>query len=278
MADEYNNAYGQRAAQMGAFVRDRLPEFNGRFGTLQNSWDALQRSVDAAKGSTEAAQATSRAYNALLTAMKQSGATLGDDVGGVVTAYARVLEQIFKVKVVDDDRCDAVSCDPPSAPTAPSSDVVAAQALALKSAPPEYWWQAYFRRSSDGTYRRRTQGAYDVATDVPDNFWPGHGPTSDDALNSAGPNAVYTPAIHAGMEDLVSDIADSDAAVGALEATVRTIKAKIKLAESTLDEIARVKRSTIDALLSRPDDNFRFNSPSVDWLSHDAQLRVRLAA
>lgn len=279
-ADAYNQAYSERASQLTAYVRDKLPDFDVRYGRLQDAWNALQQSVDAAKDATGGAQATGLAYNALLDAMKQSGATLHDDVGGVVTAYTRVLDQIFKTKVVDDDRCDAVSCDPPSAPTGPSREVAQAQAEALKAGPPEYWWQAYFKRSSTGVYTRlpSTRGHYDVVTSVENNYWPGVGPTLDDALNSAGPNAVYTPSIHAGMVDLVSDVADSDAAVAALEGTIEIIKGKIRLTESTLDEIARLKRATVDAILRRPDDNFRFNAPSVDWLSHDSKLRVRLAA
>jgi len=278
MADAYNQGYSARAGQLSDYIQNKLPEFDTRYGRLHDAWNVLQQSVDAAHGATHAAQATGLAYNALLSAMKQSGSTLHDDVGGVVTAYSKVLNQVFQTKVIDDDRCDLVSCDPADAPTAPSSDVTDAQAQALQSGPPEYWWQAYFKRSAAGMYRRTTHGQYNVVTKVPDNYWPGHGPTADDALNSAGPNAVYTPTIHAGLVDLVGDIADSDADVAALEADIEVLRAKIKLTDSTLHEIARQKKAAIDAILQQPDENFKFNTPTVDWLSYDNTLHVRLAA
>lgn len=277
---EFESQYAALVSQLQAFDRDSMPDFDTQLQKLQAAWAALQAAVDAADTSVGVATTTGKTFNTLVANLNRSGRNIPKDLGNTVKTYVKVLERLFK-QSFDADACEDASCTPvPPPPPAPTP-----------LAPPTYWWQTHYTRAKHSgsavyagdryvyTRKEATLGNYKLVTPVPNNYWPGRGPANaDDRICSAGPDAVYTPTIHAGFSSLISDISNSEQTIKQLEATIASLSAKINLCDTTLAEIEHNKDVVIKALASAPDGNFTFKDPQLDWLSYDGKLRVRLAA
>lgn len=234
---------------------------------LDAQWEALNEHVAYTHASITSAQTAVEAHNAIVDSLKGSTGSLDADLSANLASYRAILEGLFKTSVEDDDRCTTEPCDAPR--------VAAAPPPVLTGGPPAYWFDAYFTRSGGGRYRR-IKGGYGVATAVPDNYWPGQGPTTDDRLNSAGPAAVYTPTIHAGLQLLVSDTAATENNIVRIQRLIASIENDLATAASTLADIERKKQDALRAVVADPDDNFAFAAPTPDWLSYDGRLVARL--
>ena len=234
---------------------------------LQAQWDDLQAQVRQLQPRLQGAYDAVGGHNAWADWIRRKTAPLDGDVAGAVAAYRAALERLLSVAVQDDDRCDTgAGCAPPAPAVAPAPPA--------PGAPVEYWFDAYFSRDpSSGAFSRKT-GGYGALTSVPGSYAPGAGPTSDDGLNSAG--VVYTPAIHAGLSQLVGDMRASQQAMDQLDRAIAGLHGDMDAATSLLADIERKKDAAVDAVLADPEANFKFGHATVDWLSYDGQLRVRL--
>ena len=265
--------YADLVSRLRTFDQAQRPDFDTKLAALKAAWDDMQTSVTSTDAASGTASTTGRAFNALIDAIQQSGGVVQKDLAAAIRQYVLIVERLFTTKVGEEE-CDVGGCTTPAVPTPPPPP---------KSAPPVYWWQAQFKRQNHGqrgagSYERTTVGDYTVVTPVPTNYWPQNGPTADDRLNSAGPKAVYTPTIHKGVTSLVADIAASVKTIKDINQTIATLNATVALCDSTLTEIEHNKDAVIQALVSDPSGNFTFRNPSVDWLSYDGKLRVRLSA
>lgn len=271
-ASDFDAQYANLVAQLRSFDRSQRPDFDSRLAALQTAWNQMQASVASTNKVSGTASATGRAFNALITAIKQSGGVMQKDLAAAIREYVLIVERLFSTKV-GEENCDVGGCATPAVVKPPPP---------AANAPIVYWWESQFKRtnggSGPGTYARTTVGNYKIVTPVPTNYWPQNGPTGDDRLNSAGPNAVYTPTIHRGVTSLVTDIATSVKTIKDIKDAIEALHAVDRLCDSTLTEIEHNKDAVIQALASDPSGNFTFRKPSVDWLSYDGQLRVRLSA
>ena len=270
---DFEAQYADLVARLRAFDRSQIPDFDTKLAALKAAWDEMQTSVNTTDAASGKATNTGRAFNALIAAIQKSGGVVQKDLASAIREYVVIVERLFSTKVGEED-CDVGGCTTPTVPRPPPPP---------PNVPPVYWWQAQFKRTSAsagdaGKYARTTVGDYKVVTPVPSNYWPGNGPSGDERLHSAGPGAVYTPTIHKGVTSLVADIAASVKLIADITQTIARLNAVVDLCDSTLTEIEHNKDATIQALVSDPSGNFTFRKPSVDWLSHDGKLRVRLSA